>query len=496
MTLVARVIMVRSGAVGTAETKNAESSAVDHRATILIVDDEESVHDSIGRHLADYRLLSAYNGWQTVEMLSEHHIDVVILDLNLPDTTGLKLLDNIRAERDDVEVIVLTGHSELPNAVEAVKKGAFDFLAKSYENYKNLAEHVGRALGNRRRRRDEMEARTRLQWMRDAFALLEKSESEPVLALARLARQVADTPLTVLITGESGVGKEILARYIHAYSERAGGPFVAVNLAAVPGSLLEAHLFGHVKGAFTGADRAQVGKFELANEGTLFLDEIGELDATAQVKLLRVLQEREVERIGAREASPVDVRVVAATNKNLAEEVAEGRFREDLYYRLNVVQLPIPPLRERRADLPALARLLASKHAAIMGRETPTFTRDALAVLANYDWPGNIRELENLIMRLVAINPGKAIVADDIPPEYCLATLNGMAERIAHRGAREDGEGRLYFLAREQFERYLVRLMVNRHRGDKRAAARALGVSYSTVKEKMRGDQVDWSIEI
>jgi DNA-binding NtrC family response regulator len=476
--------------------KSETTSATDEsqrRATILIVDDEQTFHDIISRYLKDYRVLRAYNGWQALEMLSQHHVDVVFLDLNLPDTTGIKLLEQMRAERDDIEVIVITAHSELKHAVEAVKRGAFDFLAKSFENYQHIREHIGRALDHRRRKRDQIEAGTRLQWLREAFALVDRSPSETMQAVSRLARKIADTPITVLLEGESGVGKEVLARYIHAYSDRAGGPFVGVNLSAVPSQLLESHLFGHVKGAFTGADRAQIGKFELAEGGTLFLDEVGELDANAQVKLLRVLQEREVERVGAREASPIDVRVLAATNKDLAAEVAAGRFREDLYYRLNVVRLPLPPLRERRDEIPELVRLLAAKHSGTMRRDPPTFTRDAMHVFMQYDWPGNVRELENLVMRLVAIHPGKAIVADDIPPEYCLPTLNRLANRAARRSGKTSKEERLYFLARDQFERYLVRLMVNRCRGDKRAAARELGVSYSTVKEKIRGEPIDWA---
>jgi DNA-binding NtrC family response regulator len=459
--------------------------------TVLVVDDEESFHDVVGRYLKGYRIISAYNGRQTREALQRHHIDVVLLDLNLPDTQGLALLEHIRTERDDVEVIVITAHSEIPNAVKAIKSGAFDFLAKSYENYQRLAAHIERALLHRRRRREQTAASAKTQWLRDAFSLLEDSRSLALKRVIMLARQVANTPLTVLLEGESGVGKEIMARYIHAHSGRAAAPLVAAHLAAVPPALLPSQLFGHVKGAFTGADRAQVGKFELADGGTLFLDEVGELDAGAQVKLLRVLQEREVERIGAREPSPVDVRVIAATNKNLQEEVAAGRFREDLFYRLNVVPITVPPLRARKDDLPALVELFCAKHAAIMSREAPVFSAEALEALQSYDWPGNIRELENLVMRLVAVTPGRCVVADDIPPEYCLATLNQLAEKAARMGMIGDKESRIYFLAREQFERYLVRLMVHRHRGDKRAAAKALGVSLSTVKEKIRGADAD-----
>ena len=464
--------------------------------TVLVVDDEESFHDTIEPYLSQYRVLKSYNGWQTLEILDSHHVDIVILDLNLPDTTGLKLLDTMRQDRDDFEVIVITAYDQIRHAVEAIKQGAFDFLAKTHENYKHLDEHIKRALLHRRRRREKLEAKTKEEWLQETFVSLEEGTSPEMLPIVKLARKVADTPLTVMLTGESGVGKEIMARYIHACSSRAEAPFVAINLAAVPAALLESTLFGHVKGAFTGAHRERVGKFETADGGTLFLDEIGELDGNAQVKLLRALQEREVERVGAPEPSPVDVRVIAATNKNLEKEVAEGRFREDLFYRLNVIRVDIPPLRRRIQELPRLLNVLSAKHATIMGREVPKFTQDAMTVLSNYEWPGNIRELENLVMRLVALAPGKAITADDIPPEYCLTTLCHMAEHTATLGQRDDREERLYFLAREQFERYLVRLMMNRHHNDRDATARALGVSKSTIKNKIRGDDTDWTLAI
>lgn len=464
--------------------------------TILVVDDEESFHDVVDRHLQDYRLLRAYNGWQTKASLHKYHIDVVLLDLNLPDIRGLELLGYIRTERQDIEVIVITAHSEIPNAVDAIKCGAFDFLAKTYENYQHLADHIERALLHRQRRREQIAARARMKWLGDAFSLLDRSQSVQMRKIVKLGRKVARTPLTVLLEGESGVGKEILAQYIHAHSDRADAPFVAVHLAAVPTALLESQLFGHVKGAFTDAHREQIGKFELANNGTLFLDEIGDLDSNAQVKLLRVLQEREVERIGAREPSPVNVRVIAATNKNLKKMVSDGEFREDLYFRLNVIRVRIPSLRDRKEDMPELIGLLTDKHAAIMSRRSPTFTDDALSVLRHYDWPGNVRELENLIMRLVALSPGLTLTADDIPPEYCLATLHRLAEKAACNVDDSPKDERIYFLARAQFERYLVRLMVNRHHGDKRAAAKALGVSLTTIKDKIRESGVDWNIEL
>jgi DNA-binding NtrC family response regulator len=455
--------------------------------TVLIVDDEESFHRNIAKYLGHYRRINAYTGWQALEALSKHHVDVVLLDLNLPDTTGFHVLEQIRKERDDVEVIMCTAHSEIRNAVEAVKKGAFDFLVKSYENYQNIHEHIRRALEYRRTKRELYESRTHKNWLREAFTLLENTRSDMLSLVVRLARRVADTPLTVLIEGESGVGKEVLARFIHSRSERAEGPFVTVNVSAVPPTLLGSYWFGHVKGAFTGAERTNIGKFELADGGTLFLDEVGELDAEAQLKLLRVLQEREIERLGANEPTPVNVRVLAATNKRLHEEVKSGRFREDLYFRLNVLHVTVPPLRDRPEDLPELARLLLRKHAGMMGRgEAPGLGHGALEVLRRYDWPGNIRELENLMMRMVALAPRTEIREDDIPPEYWLPTLNQVADDFVARPAPGDARSSLFYLATQQFQRYLIRLMIARSHGNKRLAARALGISYTTLKDKLR----------
>ncbi len=453
---------------------------------MLVVDDEESFHDAIARHLRAFRVISAYNGIQALTALHDHHIDVVLLDLNLPGISGFELLDQIRADHDEVEVIVITAHSELPNAVTAVKKGAFDFVAKSYESYKQIGEYIERALVHRRHRHEEMEQRSRQWWMSGAFELMRHSRSPRFASVMRLVDQVAPTPLTVLLEGESGVGKELMARYLHVHSDRADGPFIAANLASVPATLLDSNLFGHERGAFTGADKTRVGKFELADGGTLFLDEISELSLDAQVKLLRVLQEREIERLGAPESFPLDIRLIAATNADLRQRVERGQFREDLFYRLNVVRIEIPPLRGRKEDLTALIDFLLGRYTRTLRREKLTLTPEALVILAEHDWPGNVRELENLIMRLVALHPGKTITPDDIPTEYCLSSLHKVAGEVVARGAAQSDRS-LYFLAKEQFERYLVRLMVNRHAGDKHAAAQALGVSLSTIKSKLRG---------
>jgi DNA-binding NtrC family response regulator len=313
--------------------------------------------------------------------------------------------------------------------------------------------------------------------------LLEQTKSPEMEGILRLLRQVGPTPLPVLIEGESGVGKELIARYVHDHSDRADAPFVPVNMAAIPSSLIEATLFGHEKGAFTDADRQRLGKFELADGGTLFLDEVGDLAPEAQAKLLRALQEREVERIGGAEPAPVNVRVIAATNKDLEAAVIAGRFREDLWFRLNVVRLRVPSLRQRRADIPELVQLLGRRHAQNMGREAPSFTLDALRALAAYGWPGNVRELENLVMRMVALHPGTPVRLSDIPVEYLVEHLGNLALYYAKRS--REAEKSIYSLACEHFERYFVKQMVERCGGNKAEAARRLGVSYATVKNKM-----------
>src|SRR5215470_12004930 len=453
------------------------------RTTVLVVDDEPAFQETVARYLVGYRRLAAYNGWQALEALKNHHVDVVLLNLNLHNTIGMKLLKEIRAERDDVEVIIITSHAEIKNAVTCVKAGAFDFLAKSYENYQQISDHVERALEHRRRRRAEILNRAD-ENLREAIELLEQTKSPEMAEINRILRQVAGTPLTVLVEGESGVGKELIARYVHLNSDRAASPFVPVNVAAIPSTLIESTLFSHEKGAFTSADRQRLGKFELAEGGTLFLDEVGELEPAAQVKLLRALQEREIERIGGAEPAPVDVRVVAATNHDLEAEVIAGRFREDLWYRLNVVRLPVPPLRQRRPDIPRLVTLLANRHARGMGRQAPSFTDEALRALTAYSWPGNIRELENLVMRMIALHPGGTIRMVDIPVEYCVEQLSNLALWYAKR-EKESGSRSIYAMACDHFEHFFVRHMVERCGGNKAEAARRLGVSYATVKNKM-----------
>jgi DNA-binding NtrC family response regulator len=453
------------------------------RTTVLVVDDEPRFHETIARYLTGYRRLSAYNASQARKVLAKHHVDVVLLDLRLPDVSGLDLLKEWQSERDDFEVVVVTCHTDLANAVECVKAGAFDFVAKTHESYQRIGDHVERALANRRRKRALVETRGE-GFTREGLQLIEHSHSREMRELVRELKLVAATPLTVLLEGESGVGKEVLARWIHQLSPRAQSPFVAINMAAVPGTLLESTLFGHEKGAFSGAERLRLGKFEMADGGTLFLDEISELDLGFQAKLLRALQEREIERIGGAEPVPVDLRIIAATNQDLEAAVRAGKFRPDLWFRLNVMRVRVPPLRQRAGDIPALVELLARRAAATMGREPPRFKPEALDALREYAWPGNVRELENLVMRMVALHPGVAQIGiEDIPPEYCLEHFGRLALSQAQQ-ALDRNDRSMYQQAMSHFERYLVRQTVDRCHGNKAEAARILGISYSSLKVK------------
>ena len=462
-------------------------------ANVLVLAPDESLHLTAQRHLRDVRLVLATNAWRGLELLRSRQIDVVLLDLSLPDAIGLLVIDEIRAERNDIEVIALGPAHNIELAVGAVKRGAFDFLAKDHGAYDRLPQLVRRALEHRRRRLDAVEAQSRDAWVGDAFDLLERSEHPGVVDMVRRARVLANTEDVILLRGEPGCGKELFARYMHALSDRANERFVAVSIPSVPPSLMESELFGHVKGAFAGGE-SRVGKLELAEGGTLFLGEVSALPEGAQAQLVKALRTREVTRLGGSEARPTRVTLVASTAVDLADEVHSGRFNGELYALLGSRSISIPPLRERSADLPDLVALLARKHAATMHREAPRFAQEAMDILVGNDWPGNVRELDGLIMRLAATHGGATVSPGDIPPEYWLASLHRRAAAIAEAldspdpdapggGVKED---RLYFLAREQFERYLVRLMVKRCGGNKRAAARVLGVSYSTVKDKSR----------
>ncbi|NTX06165.1 sigma-54 dependent transcriptional regulator [Myxococcus sp. CA040A] len=400
---------------------------------VLVVDDKENMRKLFSRILGDaYAVTEAADGEQAMSLLASRDFDVVVTDIQMPGADGFAVLREVKRRAPDTEVILVTAFASIPKAVEAIKEGAYDYLSKPFDP-DEVALVVARALENGRQGREAAGLKARLASAPELHGLL--GGSAAMHALHGLLSQVAARDLTVLLTGETGTGKELAARAVHKESPRAAKPFVAVNCGALPAELVESELFGHAKGAFTGATVAKPGLFEEAHGGTLFLDEIGDLPLPVQVKLNRALQEKEVRRVGTTVPVKVDVRVVAATHRDLSAEVAAGRFREDLYYRLNVVTVRLPALRERREDVPLLAMHFLSGS----GRsEVESFTAEALRALASYDWPGNVRQLENAVARAVAVARGTRITPEDLPPE--VATSRGVTSGATAPGVRATAE--------------------------------------------------------
>ncbi|RMF16446.1 MAG: sigma-54-dependent Fis family transcriptional regulator [Gammaproteobacteria bacterium] len=379
------------------------------KSVVLIVEDDESLLDALTETLemGGYHYIGVESAEAALDVLSQHKVDLVVSDINMPGKSGFELLADVRRLYPGIPVVLMTAYAQIAQAVSAMQQGAADYLVKPFEP-DALVETVGRHLG------------------RSSSSAVVKG---PVAAdpasrrVFEMARRVAATESTVLICGESGTGKEVLARYIHDHSPRRNKPFVAINCAAIPENMLEAILFGHEKGAFTGAHQSSPGKFEQANGGTLLLDEISEMEVGLQAKLLRVLQEREVERLGGRKAIKLDVRVLATTNRDLRESVREGRFREDLFYRLSVFPLAWMPLRERRGDILPLAEHLLDIHARKMGLGKMQLDASARAALQQHDWPGNVRELDNAVQRALVLQQGGVIRAADLCLEFGMGTL-------------------------------------------------------------------------
>jgi DNA-binding NtrC family response regulator len=382
-------------------------------STILVVDDDKATRDGVARTLrSDYSVLTAADADAAMAALNVNAVDLVLTDLRMPGRDGLSLLRDIIAAYPGIPVILLSAYGSVESAVEAMKDGAYDFLTKPI-NLDHLELVVHRALKHKHLERQNATLRTQLAGESALGRML--GSSEAMQRVRERIRQAAPTPATVLIQGPSGTGKELVARAIHALSARANAPFVAVHCAALAPSLLESELFGHVKGAFTGANESRKGRFELANGGTLFLDEISEIDPATQVKLLRVLETRTIEPVGSAEPIPVDIRLVAATNRNLAEWVREGKFREDLYFRLNVIDVNLPPLKQRGDDLPLLCDAFVREFNPLLGRTILGFEPDVLEAFARYDWPGNVRELRNTVERMMVLAKGDRLTLADVP---------------------------------------------------------------------------------
>ncbi len=442
------------------------------KVTVLVVDDDEEIRRQLFWALNDtYHVLQAATRDEAIEMLQREKVEVVLSDLHLPPNVdemseGLAIVEAARAECPPVPVIVITGSLSRRAALEAVRRGAYGFFEKPFEA-DEVSHIVNQAARLRRLEQENVRLRSELS-IQKGFAHL-VGTSRALEDTLKQARAVANTNATVLLTGENGTGKEMLALAIHEESPRANGPFIDVSCAALPEELIESELFGYEKGAFTGALTSKKGRFELADGGTLFLDEIGELSASVQVKLLRVLNQPTFMRLGATRSVTVDIRLIAATNKDLEEEVSAGRFREDLFYRLNVVPLRLPALRERREDIPVLAAHLAAKAAEKHGRTLPTLEPALIEALQEYEWPGNVRELENLMERLVVLTTGAHLGVEFLPEKM----LHAVPEP-ATAADETTLEGAINALKRR-----LIAGAVKQEGGNKVAAARRLGISRS-----------------
>jgi DNA-binding NtrC family response regulator len=441
------------------------------RFTILVVDDEKNIREGLAEALSldGYAVKTAADGAEGLRAVDSGAIDLVITDLKMPAMSGGDLLRTIGGRYPGLPVIVLTGHGTIEDAVEAMRYGAFDFLTKPV-NLDHLSLLVKRALESRELARKNLELEAEVEAQRKTSSMV--GSSAEMKRIYDLIRRVAPTKASVLITGESGVGKELVADAIHNLSPRRDGPLVKVHCAALAESLLESELFGHEKGAFTGAQARKRGRFELANEGTLFLDEIGEINQNVQIKILRVLQDRKFERVGGEETLDTDVRIVAATNRDLKKEIAEGRFREDLYYRLNVVNIHVPPLRERRDDIPLLAMSFLKEFAAENGKKLEGFEPKARHILYAHSWPGNVRELKNCVESAVVMARGPLVGPEDLPPS--------VRAESEERDIRVPSGSSL-----EEAEKILIRETLAAQGGNKSRTAEILGIGRKTLYQKI-----------
>jgi DNA-binding NtrC family response regulator len=438
---------------------------------LLVVDDDQGMRDTLTAILKrEYNVRVAASAESALPMLRRDNIDLMLLDVRLPGLNGLELLNLVKEQHPTIEVIMISAVTEVETAVQAMKGGAYHYITKDFE-YDALRSLVSNAS-------ERQDLNRRVETLRAQVAETEREfvagPSPATAAMLDLVHKVAGLSATVLILGESGTGKELVARMIHRGSERRDGPFIPVNLSAIPSELVESSLFGHERGAFTGAHRQQLGKFELAAGGTLFLDEIGDLRLDLQSKLLRAIQEGEIERVGGGRTIRTRFRLICATNVDLERAAREGRFRGDLYYRINVIPIRIPALRERLDDLPELVRFFVSRYATRFRKPMEGLSEGALRVLAAYTWPGNIRELENLIERLVAVNEKGWIDAEDIPFEYHLARFDAEAHDTS-----------LLEQAVLTFERNFILRALEHCRWNVTATARHLGIPLSTLKHKL-----------
>lgn len=453
-----------------------------NKATILITDDEKSIRNTLREILEfeNYAVLEAEEGREALEIIQSINVDLVLLDIKMKVMDGLEVLEKIKKEKSELPVIMISGHGTIKIAVEATKKGAFDFLEKP-PDLNRLLISIRNGLSSSKLIRENQ--RIRKQLIGDTEIV---GSSSAMDRIRTLIDKVARSNSRILITGENGTGKELVARSIHEKSDRAVEEFVSVNCAAIPGELLESELFGHEKGAFTGAQARRTGKFELADRGTLFLDEIGDMSVEAQAKVLRVLQENELVRVGGTERVPVDVRILAATNKDLEEEIRQGNFREDLFHRLNVIPVHLPPLRERRGDIRELAvwflEKLSQKEILFSGKQ---FSQDALEALIKLHWPGNIRELSNAVERLALLSTGEIISREDV--EMFIHQKQSISTRLDRLIDESDS----FHEFKEESEKLFLLKKLTQNNWNVSATAEAIGIQRSHIYNKMNKYDID-----
>lgn len=446
-------------------------------ACVCVIDDQAMMRDSLAATLKsqDHRVYSFENAHEALTDIRQRSFDVVVSDLRMPGMDGVELLREMRRLGLDAPVVLMTAYASVPTAVEAMKLGAFDYIQKPF-NPEEIGILVERALRERQLLRDNEVMRRTIEDLDDNRTLI--GEAPSMRPIREKIERVAQSSATVLITGESGTGKELIAREIHAASSRADQPMLCVNCAALSPTLLESELFGHEKGAFTGADRLRKGRFELAEGGTLLLDEVSEIDLGLQSKLLRVLQEREFERVGSSVTRRVNVRVIATTNRDLRDWAAKARFREDLYYRLSVLPIEVPPLRERRDDIPLLLDAFVGRISKREGRQRPKFDRETVTMLSEYSWPGNVRELQNLCERVCVLEAGREVTPATVRPLLTgpIKSASMEADKVEYR----DGQ------ILSDAERDLIMRTLRRFEGHRERTARALGIGLRTLGLKIK----------
>jgi DNA-binding NtrC family response regulator len=447
---------------------------------VLLIDDSPDILSNVSEYLKieGYNVDTCSDGIEGISMIDRKFYDIVLSDLKMPAVDGMKVLEYVKKNSPDSVCVILTGYGTIKNAVEAIQLGAFDYLTKPVK-MNELVITINKALEHRNLKRENVNLRNQLKKKYKFENII--GDSEKMQKVFETVEKVADTDSTILILGESGTGKELIAKAIHYNSYRREGPFIPVNCAAIPGELLESELFGHEKGAFTNAIRTRIGRFELANGGTLFLDEIGDMNPNLQSKLLRVLQERQFERIGGIKPIETDIRVLSATHRDLKKAIHQKKFREDLYYRLNVIPIEVPPLREHKSDIPLLAHHFIKHFSKSKKKEMKGIANEALQRLMEYDWPGNVRELENLIERITILSDHDMIALDDLPEKIQPPPEAGHSKHF-----EIPEEGLSLETAVSEFEKQLILQALNKTGWVKNKAAQLLHLNRTTLIEKIK----------